>query len=207
MVFPRVLLLVLSLLTFISSHVPNLYPDISFHTYANDLQLYLNCTDTYYASNTYTNGLIPTPLNLTPPKPKISFSTNPYVPPPYLNHPILLNLTTLPYFKYIRNLSLHIDSTLSLDTRIAHMHKSIHYHCFRLIRRSIPFPIAVTIASFYILPLFDYCNNILFNLPAYKLIKLKRQNALVCRFSDSITPLLKQLLAHKSHTVLNTNFP
>ena len=83
------------------------------------------------------------------------------------------------------------------------MHKSIHYHlhCFRLLRRSIPLPIAVTIASSYILPLIDYCNNLLFNLPAYKLIKLQRlQNYVVSyvhppprRSSDSITPLLKQL--------------
>ena len=82
-------------------------------------------------------------------------------------------------------------STLSLDIHIALMHKSIQYH----------FSIAVTIASSYILPLFDYCNNLLFNLPAYKLIKLQRlQNSLVrCvhllprRSADSIIPLLKQL--------------
>ena len=83
------------------------------------------------------------------------------------------------------------------------MHKSIHYylHCLRLIRRSIPFHIAVTIVSSYILPLFDCWNNLLLNLPAYKLIKLQRlQNAVVrcvhllpCYSSDSITPLLNQL--------------
>ena len=83
------------------------------------------------------------------------------------------------------------------------MHKSIYYHlyCLRLIRRSIPLPIAITIASSYIIPLFDYCNSLLFNLPEYKLTKLQRlQNAVVrCvhllprRSSDSITPLLKQL--------------
>ena len=78
--------------------------------------------------------------------------------------PILLNITTIAYSKHFRNLSLHIDSTLSLDTHIAHMHKSIHLHCFRLIRCSIPFPIAVTIASSYILPLFDYFNN-LYSIP------------------------------------------
>ena len=82
------------------------------------------------------------------------------------------------------------------------MHKSIHYHlhCFRLIRHSIPIPIAITIAS-YIIPLFDYCNFLLFNLPDYILIKLQRlQNALVrCvhllpqRSPHFITPLLKQL--------------
>ena len=50
-------------------------------------------------------------------------------------------------------------------------------------------------------PPIHYCNNLLFSLPAYKLIKLQRlQNYVVrCihlllrRSSDSITPLLKQL--------------
>ena len=83
------------------------------------------------------------------------------------------------------------------------MHTSTHYHlhCLRLIRRSIPLPIAITIASSYIIPLFDYCNSLLFNLPDYKLIKLQRlQNAVVrCvhllprHYPDYITPLLKQL--------------
>ena len=83
------------------------------------------------------------------------------------------------------------------------MHKSIHYHqhCIRLIRRSIPLPIAITIASSYIIPLFNYCNSLLFKLPDYKLIKQQRlQNAVVLcvqllprRSPDSITPLLKQL--------------
>ena len=139
-------------------------------------------TDSPPASTPYTNGLLPTPLNLIPPKPKLSFSTYPYVPPPSLKYPILLNMITLSYSKHVRNLGLHIDFTLSLDTHIAHMYTSIHYNlqCFRPIRRSIHLPIAVTITSSYILSLFDYCNNLLFNLPAYKLIKPQRlQNAVV----------------------------
>ena len=113
--------------------------------------------------------LILTLTTCTNPSTTTYFSIYPYVPPPSLNHPILINTTSLPYSKHVRNIGLPIDSTLSLDTHIAHMHKSIHYHlhCFRLIRRSIPLPIAVTIASSYILPLFDYCNNLLFNIPAY----------------------------------------
>ena len=35
-------------------------------------------TDSPPASTPYTNGLLPTPLNLTPPKPKLSLSTYPY---------------------------------------------------------------------------------------------------------------------------------
>ena len=83
------------------------------------------------------------------------------------------------------------------------MHKSINYHlhCLRLILRSNPLPIAITIASSYIIPLFNYCNSLIFNLPEYKLFKLQRlQNAVVrCvhllprRSSDSITHILKQL--------------
>ena len=89
------------------------------------------------ASTPHTNGLLPTTLNLTPPKPKLSLSTYPYVPPPSLNHPHLSKHDHPPHSKHFRNLGLHIDSTISLDTHIALMHKSIHYH----------FPIAVTIAS------------------------------------------------------------
>ena len=108
----------------------------------------------------------------------------------YIDYTIYI-LTTLPYSKpakkgskHVSNLGIHIDSTISHDTHITQMHKSIHYHCFRLIRRSIPFPIAITIASSYILPLFDYCNNLLFNLFAYKLIKLQRlQNAVLLQHS------------------------
>ena len=112
-------------------------------------------------------------------------------------------MTTFPYSKHVSNPGLHIDSTLFLNTHIAHMYISIHYHlhCFRLIRRSIPFPIDVNIESSYILPLFDYCNNLLFNLPTYKQIKLQSlQTAVVrcvhllpSRSSDSIIPLLKQI--------------
>ena len=89
--------------------------------------------------------------------------------------------------------------TIILYTCINPIH--YHIHCLRLIRSSIPLPIAITIASSYIIPLFDYCNSLLFNLPDYKLIKLQRlQNAVVrCvhlppRHSpDSINPLLKQV--------------
>ena len=119
--------------------------------------------------------------------------------PPHIS----LDNTTHPYSQHVRNLGFHIDTTLSLDYHLIHIHKSIHYHlhCLRLIRRSIPLPIAITIASSYIIHLYDYCNSLLFNLPDYKLNKLQRlQNAVVrCvhllpRHSpDSITPLLKQL--------------
>ena len=187
------------------------YPEISFHTYADDLQLYLNCTDSpNYAPDLLSSciksihqWLTSNSLKLNPTKTQAIFlylplrsSTLPEPPP------ISLDNTTLPYSQHVRNLVFHIDTTLSLDFHLIHMHKSNHYHlhCLRLIQRSITLPIAITITSSYIIPLFDYCNSLLFNLPDYKLIKLQRlQNAVVrCVHSlprhspDSITPLLKQ---------------
>ena len=186
------------------------YPDISFHNYADDLQLYFNYTyfPTYAPDrlSSYIKSihqwLTSNSLELNPTKTEaiilhlpLRSSTLPEPPP------ISLDNTTLPYSQNVRNLGFHIDTTLSLDYHLIHMHKSIHYHlhCLRLIRHSIPLPIAITIASSYIIPLFDYCNSLLFNLPDYKLIKLQQlQNAVVrClhllprRSPDSITPFLK----------------
>ena len=56
--------------------------------------------------------------------------------------PISLDNTTLPYSQHVRNLGFHIDTTLSIDYHLIHMHTSIHYHlhCLRLIGRSFPSP-------------------------------------------------------------------
>ena len=133
------------------------YPDISFHTYADDLQLYINCTDSpTYASDRLSScikfihhWLTSNSLKLNPTKTEAIFlhlplrsSTLPEPPP------ISLDNTSLPYSQHVRNLRFHLDTTLSLDSHLIHMHKSIHYHlhCLRLIRRSIPLPIAITIA-------------------------------------------------------------
>ena len=99
-------------------------------------------------SSPYTNGLPPTPYNLTPLKRKLSVSTYHYVPPPSLNHPHLTRQYHTPHSQHVRNLCFHIDTTLSIDYHIIHMHTSIYYHlhCLRLIRHSIHLPIAITIA-------------------------------------------------------------
>ena len=82
------------------------YPDISLHTYTDDLNStstapnppYMPPTDSPLVSTPYTNGLLPTPLNLTPPKPMLFFSTYPYIPPPSLNHPHLTKHDYPPLF-------------------------------------------------------------------------------------------------------------
>ena len=63
--------------------------------------------------------------------------------------PISLDNTSLPYYLHVRNIGFLLDTTLSLDSHLIHMHKSIHYHlhCLRLIRRSISLHIAITTTS------------------------------------------------------------
>ena len=165
------------------------YPDISFHTYADDLQLCPNCTDSHiyapdrlsYCIKSIYQWLTSNSLKLNHTKTKASFIHLPQRSSTLPEPPSSLDNTSLPYSQHVRNLSFHIDTTLSLDSHIIHMHKSNHYHlhCLSLIRCSIPLPIAITLAS-STPPLFDYCNSLLFNLPEYKLFKLQRlQNAVV----------------------------
>ena len=96
-----------------------------------------------------------------------------------------------------------MDTTLCLDKQIAHITKSIHYqlHSLRIVRRSINTETASLIASAYILPIFDYCNFALHNIPDIHLSGLQvLQNSIVrCIFKidkfshTSITPYLMKL--------------
>ena len=93
-----------------------------------------------------------------------------------LPNPLLITsgCIDIPYSNNVRSLGVHFISTFSMISHITNMHKSIHYHlhCLRTFCKSVPLEISIIIASSYILPNFDYCNNLLFNLPIYKINKL-----------------------------------
>ena len=120
------------------------YPD---NTYADDLQLYLNCTD----SPTYSPDRLSSCIKsihqwLT----SNSLKPNPTITEAIFLH-LLLRSYTLPEPPHLTRQHIthllstrpkprfHLDTTLSLDSslgsHIIHMHKSIHYHlhCLRLI--------------------------------------------------------------------------
>ena len=82
-----------------------------------------------------------------------------------------------------------------MDYQIINMLKSIHYHLhsLRSIRNLIQLSIDIFISSSYILSLFDYCNNPLFNIPVYKLNKLQTLQNEVARLWIPITPSLHWL--------------
>ena len=120
----------------------------------------------------YSNGLIVIFLNLTLTKPNPSCFIYPFDLTPFQT--ISCNFTK--YCYTIRQTCSNSWCTivLSMDYQISNMHKSIHYHIYsiRSICNSI-LSIAIIISSSYILHLFDYCNNLLFNISAYKLNKLQ----------------------------------
>ena len=102
------------------------YPDISFHSYADDLQLYINCTDSpTYAPNRLSSciksihdWLTSNSLKLNPNKPKQFSSTYHYAPPPYLIH-LPLQLIIPQYL--IPNTSVILDSTLTQHSPLTYI--------------------------------------------------------------------------------------
>ena len=170
------------------------YPDISFHTYADDLQLYLNCKDSpTYAPERLSSciksihqWLTSNSLMLKPTKTEAIFLYLPLRSSTLLEPPhISLDNTTLPYSQHVRNLGFHLDTTISLEYHLMHMHKSTHYHlhCLRLIRRYIPSPSLLLLppptSSPYSTTATPYC--------------LTSRTTNSTNYNDSITPLLKQL--------------
>ena len=185
---------------------------IKFHNYADDIQLYTNCSqdptiapsNISYAINQIGKWLSSNSLCFNPHKTEILFLHLPVhnsqitLPPP-----VICDDTPIVYSTKVRNLGVIFDTTLSFKNHISHTIKSIHYqiHQLRLIRKSISIDTAKLISSAYILPIFDYCNSLLLHLQSYQITRLQTlQNSLVrCIFKinhfshDRISPLLIEL--------------
>ena len=102
----------------------------------------------------------------------------PLTVPPF----IMVNNHNILYYDNVKYLGVYFDSSLSFHRHISNLLRSInfHLHSFRLIRNSISLSVSITIASSFILQLFDYCNILLFSLPGYQIKKLQiLQNALI----------------------------
>ena len=115
----------------------------------------------------------------------------------------MVNNHNILYSDNVKYLGVYFDSSLSFHRHISNLLRSInfHLHSFRLIRNSISLSVSITLPSSFILPLFNYCNILLFSLPGYQIKKLQiLQNALVRsifkidRFSQiHISPYLYRL--------------
>ena len=152
---------------------------ISVH--ADDIQLNVKCTsDINFALNLMSNyiksihnWLSNNSLSWNPNKTETIFlhipsPKRPLTIPPFImvnNHNIL----------YSDNFKYYFNNSLSFNRHISNLLRSInfHLHYFRLIRNSISLSVSITLASSFILPLFDYCNILLFSLPNYQIKNYK----------------------------------
>ena len=167
------------------------FPLISVHSCEDDIQLNVTCTsDINFAPNIMSNCIKPIhnwlsndSLSLNPNKTETIFlhlpsPKRPLTVPPFImvsDHNILYSDNT----KY---LGVYFDSSLSFHRHISNILFSInfHLHYFSRIRNSISLSVYITLASSFILPLFDYCHILIFSLPDYQIKKLQiLQNALV----------------------------
>ena len=108
---------------------------------------------------------------------------------------------------HVKNLGVIFDNTFNFYRQLSHITQLLNYqlHSLRLIRHSISISTATIIASAYILPLFDYCNVILYNTPSSYIIKLQiLQNSIArCIFNipkyshTHISPFLVKPKLHR----------
>ena len=185
---------------------------VSFHTYEDDIQLYVKCTENVnfapdILSSTITtihNWLTINSLIFNPIKTEAIFLHLPLrsktLPTPT---PININGQLIMYSTHVKNIGVIFDNTFNLYRKLSHITELLNnqLHSLRLIRHSISVSTATIIASAYILPLFDYCNVIIYNTPLSYITKLQiLQNSLaMCIFNipkysnTHISPFLVKL--------------
>ena len=119
------------------------------------------------------------------------------------------------YSTHVKNIGVIFDNTFNFYRQLSHITKLLNYqlHSLRLIRHSISISTATIIASAYILPLFEYCNCILYNTPSSYITKIQIiQNSIArCIFKipkyyhTRISPCLVKLhWLHVRHRILYT---
>ena len=210
------------------------YPDIHFHTYADDLQIYCNLPNPPTNIATLNNcledirrWLSTNSLSLNTHKTQaILINTTKTIPIVPL---IQINNHDIKYSPCVKNLGITIDQTLNFTQYTIDLSKSINrtLHTIRLIRPSITTELSKLLATSLILPRLDYCNSILHRLPKNSLIPLNRLLNSTARtvyripkYSRThITPYLKSLhwlpitqrIQYKtlliSHQVIHHNHP
>ena len=157
------------------------YPDINFHVYADDIQIYSNLPDPSLNVSTLNkcleeirhwlaaNSLALNSENTT----AILINTShtlPYIPPIHINnHNIKIST-------YAKNLGIIIDNKLTFSQHTTEISKSVNrtLHTIRLIRPSITTELAKTLITALILPRLDYCNSILHKSNKNTIIPLNR---------------------------------
>ena len=148
------------------------YPDINFHTYADDIQIYCNLPDPSTNISILNNfldeisGLLASnSLSLNTNKTTVLLIKSPTTS---INIPsIRINNQIIKYSSIAQNLGIIFDQKLSFSQYTTSLSKFINrtLHTIRLIRPSITTKLAQLLVTSLILPRIDYCNSTLHRLP------------------------------------------
>ena len=148
------------------------YPDINFHTYADDIQIYCNLPDPSTYISILNNFLDEISCWLA--SNSLSLNTNKTTvlliksPTTSTNIPsIRINNQIIKYSSTAQNLGIIFDQKLSFSQYTTSLSKFINrtLHTIRLIRPSITTNLAQLLITSLILPRIDYCNSTLHRLP------------------------------------------
>jgi hypothetical protein len=114
---------------------------------------------------------------------------------------VALGTDSIAVSESVRSLGVTIDSTLSFNTHVNNVCKSVRYHtrALRHVRKCVSIDDAKQIAAAMVSARLDYCNSILYKTSMSNISKLQRlQNSLArvvsgARKRDHITPILADL--------------
>ena len=112
-----------------------------------------------------------------------------------------INKDSIPFSDCVKNLGVFLDSSLSMDSHVNNLCKTLYFHLRRIskIRKYLTVDAANKLAVSFIMSRLDYCNSLLAGLSEKKISKLQRiQNCaarMVLRKSrrDSASGLLRSL--------------
>ena len=186
-------------------------PNISFHLYADDTQLYISfsSSDSTIALNTLStcldsvySWLTLNRLSVNPDKTEYLLFGIPQQRSKITNTSFDFCGKSLSPSVHARNLGVEFDPNLSFDYHISNICRSSYFQIrqLRQIRSSLTQTTAIQLANALVSSKLDYCNSLLYKLPETSLQRLQRiQNSLArvvipsTKFRDHITPVLKKL--------------
>ena len=161
------------------------YKLIKYHSYADDLQLYIECSSENDCKsvkllneciNEITEWFNSNSLKINPEKTKIIYinlkgNSNE-------NNPQLITINNIQYklSDKEKNIGVLIDKNLNMLSFINAKVKSANYqlHNIRIIRKTITFNTCKLLIQSLVISILDYFNILLINLPAYQLIPLNK---------------------------------
>lgn len=186
---------------------------ISYHSYADDTQLYVEFDPTSYNNMCFNMAKLQSclddirsfmninKLKLNDNKTQMILFSSRYIHAPDSIPPIIMGDVIIPMSTCVKTLGVYLDSQLNMNTHISSVCKSANYH-LRKIGRSRHFltkSSTETLVHAFISSKIDYCNSLLYGLPDTQVKRLQYiQNSAArivtrTRKFDHISPVLLNL--------------